>query len=629
MKRLVLTAICYWRLAFGYWLLAIGFWVLAISNANAAPAFREAMRVMQADGTYITVQQFGDEYHHWTTTTDGVMVVNTGKGYYVADIDNEGRMTASHVLVHEKDQRTADEQALISQQLSRHELFHQRGQAVARRALSISETGGYLPHSGNVRILTILVAYQDLGFTVNEPNTAFDQLLNGDEQVDLGNNNQWNYKSVRQYFETCSKGQFSPQFDIVGPVTLPHDMAYYGGTDSDGSDDKFSDLCKDAIALVKDQGLVEDWTPYDNDADGKAIELVCIIYAGYGQNQNGGNNTIWAKASRQGLKVNDQTTATFFNCSCELFYPSTATNKNGMPLSNYINGTGVFIHEMSHCMGLPDLYATTNSAVANNQGMEAWDIMDYGLYNLGTNDYWAPSPYTAWEQEVMGWTEIEPLTLDAEQDVHHLDISNMVPLIEDGGKAYKIVNENNDCNYIVLENMQKRGMNMRAYGHGLLVYQVNYPREKVNMSDSPNNTVGRPAVAVVPADGLFLNHSLSDDWKKGMASSVFPGTENITELNDDMALPNYVFHDTKGKDDTRPIGLSLRGIVENEDGSINFCFNDGTEEPENPDGIENVVNTQHPSPNTWYYDLQGRRIANSQQLTAKGLYIRNGKKVIR
>ena len=602
---------------------------------NAAPAFREALRVMQADGTWITVQQFGDEYHHWTTTTDGVMVVNTGKGYFVADIDEGGRMTASPVLAHEKAQRTADEQAVISRQLSRHNLFHQRGQTATRRALSIDEKGYYLPSYGQVRILTVLVAYQDLGFTVNQPRMAFDQILNGDSQADLGNFNQWNYCSVRQYFETCSKGQFTPQFDLIGPVTLPKEMAYYGGTSSSGSDDRFSDLCKDVIAQVKEQGLVEDWTVYDNNKDGN-VELVCVIFAGYGQNQGGAYNSVWAKASRQNLEVNDQTTVSFFNCSCELFNPAQGTTQSGKPYdySNYINGTGVFIHEMSHCMGLPDLYATSSSTKANNQGMETWDIMDYGLYNLSVNDYWAPSPYTAWEQEVMGWTKIEPLTLDAEQNVHHLDITDMVPLIEDGGKAYKIVNSENDHNYIVLENMQKRGMNLKSYGHGLLVYQVNYPRESVNMSDLPNNKTTHPAVAVVPADGLFLNHDLDDAWKASMASSTFPGTKGITELNDDMALPNYVFHDKRTSNDTRPIGFSLRGITENKDnGNISFCFSDGTEEPDpdpdDPDGILNVPMSQEPTANGQYFDLQGRRIANGQKPQAKGLYIVNGKKVIR
>ena len=43
------------------------------------------MKVMQADGTWITIEQFGDEYHHWTTTSDGVMVVG------LSDFESDGR----------------------------------------------------------------------------------------------------------------------------------------------------------------------------------------------------------------------------------------------------------------------------------------------------------------------------------------------------------------------------------------------------------------------------------------------------------------------------------------------------------------------------------------------------------
>ena len=110
----------------------------------------------------------------------------------------------------------------------------------------------------------------------------------------------------------------------------------------------------------------------------------------------------------------------------------------------------------------------------NIQGMESWDIMDYGLYNYNG---FAPILYTAWEQEVMGWTTIEPIT-DKGQ------LSNITPL-EEGGKSYKIANPDNDREYIVLENIQQRGLNQHARGHGLLVYHVAYPYTTVNMVDTP------------------------------------------------------------------------------------------------------------------------------------------------
>lgn len=543
-------------------------------TAWAAPAFGEWITITQADGTQLTVRQFGDEHHHWTETTDGTLVVNTGHGYYVAQIDQQGRLSASTVLAHEAPQRQAAEQALVSTQTQRRALFHERGQQAQRRSASLSVNGSYLPHAGTVRVLTILAAYSDLDFTVTDPVAAFNQYLNGDTQADLGNMNAMNRGSVRQYFEASSHGQFSPQFDVVGPITLPETLAYYGGTSDTGSDDKFSAFCRDAITKVSEQQLVDDWTVYDNDGDGTA-ELVCIIFAGYGQNQGGAANTIWAKASRQNMTVGEQKIA-YFNCSSEKFHPQQG-------YENYINGTGVFIHELSHCMGLPDLYATVSSAVVNNQGMETYDIMDYGCYN---RNGFAPSLYTAWEQEAMGWIELEPLT-----ETQY--VTDLLPL-EQGGKAYKIPSPDNDLEYIVLENIQKSGLNTNAYGHGLLAYHVAYAFSTVNMSDYPNNTVGHPRVAVVPASGLFINNKLrktnthperphtSDEWKASMASAPFPGTQAVSELNDDQKLPNYCFYQS---DSNGPVGHYLYNITEDEQtGTVSFYFDtkDAPVEPEEP-----------------------------------------------
>lgn len=470
--------------------------------------------------------------------------------------------------------------------------------------------GSYLQHTGSPRILTILAAFQDVGFTVNDPVKAFDQYLNGDKQEDLGNQNQLNVASVRQYFETSSHKQFSPQFDIVGPITLPQKMAYYGGKNKTGSDDKFSDFCRDAMEQVKD--VVSDWSAYDNDKDGR-IELVCVIFAGYGQNQGGGDSTIWAKASYQNIKVNDSLRISRFNCSPELFTPQ----KEPHDYSQYINGTGVFIHEFSHCMGLPDLYATTSTAYVNNQGMETFSIMDYGLYN---RNGFAPCPYNAWEQEVMGWTKIEELkpTADSQQQV-----SDLLPLIE-GGKAYKLVNADNDRDYIVMENIQKRGLNTYSAAHGLLVYHVDYPYNTVNMTDAPNSNPGHPGVAVVPANGTLISSYLrgsgkkytNEEWKESLSSSVFPGPENVTALTSQMQLPNYCFWNSSKAKETN---YMLNSISENEGtGTVSFIV-----ASDNPSSID-AVRWLKPDDSHVVYDLQGRRI---QGCLKAGIYIVDGKKI--
>lgn len=577
---------------------------LSVVSTWAAPALRGSFTVRQPDGSFLTIEQFGDEHHHWTSTSDGTLVINKGGAYYVAAIDDTGRLLATDLLAHDTQERDNKEQQLIAAQASRIALFHQQRNEALRRAMTISSTGGYLPHKGTTRVLTILAAFQDSTFTINEPVQAYEQYLNGDIQTDMGNKNHYNLTSVKQYFEICSYGQFSPQFDIVGPVTLPHELAYYGGTSEKGKDDRFSEVCKDAVAQVKD--MVPDWKVYDNDGDGN-VEMVCIIYAGYGQNQGGGVETIWAKASRQNIGIGNGLRINFFNCSPEHLYPINSVDAEGVAYKDYINGTGVFIHEMSHCMGLPDLYQT-DGKFFNNQGMESWDVMDYGLYN---RNGFAPAAYTAWEQEVMEWKEMETVTASQH-------ISGLLPLVE-GGTAYKIANTAKENEYIVIESVMKRGLNQYANGSGLLVYHVDYPSSEVDMRDSPNNELGRPRVAVVPASGLLLNVGLcgSDkaytqaEWKASMGSAVFPGTENVTNLTNEMNLPNYFFYD--GSQTTKPVGASLHHITEDGEG-VSFDLTIGGE-----DAIHPLLPSE-----SWeeddYYDLLGRK-HSSNTLQSGRLYI--------
>lgn len=567
--------------------------------AFAAPALTGVFTVRQPDGTQLSIEQFGDEHLHWTATTDGVFVINRNGAYYVAAIDSDGDLSSTDVLAHAEEMRDGRERQLIALQLSRLSLFHQRQNCAGTRFPNIHSDGKYFPHQGSPRVLTILVAFQDSAFTVNDPAGAFDQYLNGETQKDLGNKNHYNLASVRQYFDICSRGQFTPQFDIVGPVTLPHEMAYYGGNSNTGKDDKFFTFCSESIQKADEEGLVNDWTVYDNDGDG-TVEMVCIIYAGYGQNQGGGVETLWAQAKRLDMEAAGGTKISFFNCSPEHYYPNNKIDGEGIAVKDYINGTGVFTHEMSHCMGLPDLYQTSGDKT-NNQGMESWDIMDYGLYNR--NGY-APAPYTAWEQEVMGWIDIEPITASQH-------ISDLTPL-EEGGKAFKWVNpaSENGNEYIVMESIMERGLSTYAYGSGLLVYHVAYPRRAINLGDDPNNTIGRPSVAVVPASGTLINVSISGsgkqytkaEWKSSMAGAVFPGINEVNSLTPELELPNYLFYD--GDDASLPVELELHDITLSDNG---VSFDIKTPEP---DGIRPARPSLAESRHEWY-DLLGHKLGSS------------------
>lgn len=609
--------------------------VMAQLAMLAAPALPGVWQVKQADGTLLSVEQFGDEYHHWTATTDGVLVVNTGKGYYVAAIDEDGQLQATDILAHEPAMRNAAEKVAVSRQQVRHALFHERGQqqgASIRRAASVSDQGGYFPHTGNPRVLAILVEYQDISFTIKQPLESYEQYLNGTELVEMGNKDTLNYSSVAGYFETSSNGQFRPVFDVVGPVQLPHESAYYGGTSATAGDEKMGELSRDAIDLVKE---TTDLSVYDNDGDGVA-ELIYIIFAGYGQNAGGAATTMWAKVSTQNLTISDDLKVRRVGCSSELFNPAKGETYD---YSWYINGIGVFCHEFSHAMGLPDLYPTTKPGrLVNNQSMEYWDIMDMGGY---TYNGFAPKTYLAWEQEAMGWKEIETLD-DSQNGVE------MKPVTEEDGKAYRIPNPLDDNEFIVLENVQQAGANYKIFGHGLLAYHVAYPRDVVNMGDSPNNTAGKPAVAVIPADGLLIStyqcesyntsyggSYTTKEYRASLQDDPFPGTSEVAELTDENPLPNYHFYsgesvsqegdeEEAGEASDYPVGSTVRNIHEDEEtGIVVFDYDN----PLKPivDGVQTLQLPQQAA--AAWYDLQGRRLSGTP--TQKGIYLSNGKSMVR
>lgn len=475
----------------------------------------------------------------------------------------------------------------------------------------------YVQHNSSPRVLTILVNFSDSAITVNQPKTAFSQLFNHQGDLDdLGNGNTRNYSSVRQYFSDMSKGTFTPQFDVYGPVTVPDTMGYYGGNNANNSSgERHQQLVSDALSLLTDS--IADASIYDNDGDGK-IDCVYIIYAGFGQNNGGGGNTVWANTGQasgsfKGLSLN------WYSMAGELApYLVSQANHNWM-----ITGLGVVCHEFSHALGLPDIYPTNSRAYLDNQEMEYWDLMDGGEY---VYNGFRPTAYTAWEKELMGWP-VDIQTLSATTDA-----VTMSTTTEAGGTVYKIVNDDEPQEYFLLENIQRQGWNRYLPGHGLLVYHVNQAgNETIYMGTRLNNTANQPGMAVVPADSVCLSSYLSDAqhtstlYRNSHRGDPFPGTSQVTRLDDNMGLPNFYWYKSNNEAAaTNPkfhkVNKALKNIAE-QDGIITFDFigNYAT-------GITDVKRANTASEPI--YTIDGRRVNTDIHQLPQGIYLRGGHKFI-
>ena len=342
-----------------------------------------------------------------------------------------------------------------------------------------------------MNIPVLLVQYADVQF--KNPKAAFEGRLNGENYTAEGG-----CGSIREYFIEQSGGLFTPQFDIIGPVTLDREMKYYGGNDKDGFDLRPQEMVAEACTKAFNN-LNANFNLYDNNKDGY-VDILYVIYAGYGEASYPDmlDDTIWPHQwlLESPLKLGGVLISRYA-CNNEL------EGYNGTTL----DGIGTFCHEFSHCLGLPDFYDTSSEPTAF--GMSEWSLMDYGCYN---NNGHTPCGYNAYEKHSLGWCTLVEL--------NEPTYVSLKPLAE-GGQAYKIVNNANPDEYYVVEYVDQKGWNKYAPASGMLVLHIDYLAEAWS-ENYVNNDPDHQRMTIIPADGQLDKSSLSGD--------VYPGTAKNRSL---------------------------------------------------------------------------------------------------
>mgnify|MGYP003521026809 FL=1 len=592
--------------------------------------------IKQADGTTITVRAYGDEDLSYFLASDGTLLYQEGTNFYIAGVKADGTLYSTGVLAHEPSMRTIKEISAIKAQNAKAFYNSMETQAKANkvRREPMTPDNSLLPSLGKHKIPVILVEFSDVEFSVENPKATFDKYLNGKELFNKETDPEMgqNYASVAKYFKDMSFGKFEPEFEVYGPVNLGKPLATYGAGYS--SQENMGLLLTDACTAVDDE---VDFTQYDSNDDGN-IDLIYIIYAGFSQSI-AGNSTdcIHPKSGYLSLaKSFDGMDVKRYGVNNEL---------NGTPADQangpIINGIGLFCHEFSHCMGLPDLYPKSGSIAEAciNQNMDYWSLMDAGEY---TANGYRPTAYTAWERERLGWMEIGTLTGPSNVELKSLD---------EGGAAFRIYNDKDETGheYYIVENVQNNGWNKNLFGNGLMVTHVDYLSSQFSLGGCKvNNTGGHPRMHVMAADGMFvpeyfLGSTIEDsyitflkehnadlvakyggqvfsieDYKAEAAGDLFPGTSNATSLTDDsQPMKAWTYNgETMGKPITDITNDTEKGIV-------SFKFMGGGEPV---DGINEV--TANKTTDSRVYSISGTYMGNDINSLPKGIYIRNGKKVI-
>jgi len=478
-------------------------------SLNAVPATPYPVLITQSDGTEITVRMRGDEYFNYKTTLDGYPLAHNAEGILTyALVDSRGNLTSSDVKATNIEKRSISEKRYIhhlTRNVDFSKISQQRRAArlLKSPAILTSEPQKSYPLKGTPKSLVILVNFKDLNFVTPSPKTAYTNLLNQSGYSTNGGTG-----SAKDYFHDSSMGGFNPQFDVVGPFTLPQTMDYYGGNNSSGDDLNPRQMVIDGCNLAAASGV--DFSQYDTDHNG-IVDNIFIYYAGYNEAEGGPSKSVWPhrwalgdlSLVLNGVNISD------YACTSELRSNSGAN----------MCGIGTFCHEFGHVLGLPDYYVTSGT---DHHTLSSWNIMDYGPY---LNSGRTPPSYSAFDRFYLNWLVPVELKEAAQYSLDTLTTSNSAYLISQDGNHNLSGSNPSPTEFFTLENRQKKGWDTYLPGHGMLVTHIFFDPVAWNQN-TVNNDPNAMGVDIVEADKIALTETSTLD--PTLSGDPFPGTSMVT-----------------------------------------------------------------------------------------------------
>ena len=518
--------------------------------AAAVPAKRGLWRTKTlADGTQVKVQLIGDERFHYFADAEG-------QRYLPLDNQRLKRVSASELT-------TTGVRRMAARS------------AVRRSPRRIGDVDKSV-FQGTQRGLIILVQYTDTTFKPAHNQALYDDIANAKDYHEgkfMG--------SVQDYFYAQSYGKFTLQFDVVGPVTLGHSQAYYGGNDANGNDLRPGTMVAEACMAIDDQ---VDFSQYDWNGDGK-VDQIYVIYAGMGEADGvNAESTVWPQSwqlseSDYGKTLSlDGVTIDQFACSNEV---------DGF---GDLEGIGTICHEFSHCMGFPDMY---DILYQGNFGMGDWDLMDSGNYNGGS---FLPAGYSAYERMLCGWNDPVELLGDTM-------VTDIQPSIS-GGQTFIIYNKGHRDEYYLIENRQRQGWDAGLPGSGMLVTHVDYDSTlwALNIVNATGDFTqyglkgiknDHQRLTLVHADddddSQYFNPNTLLKWKTTEDTDPYPYLANDSLTN--YSTPAAITYN-RNLNNRRMLNVAINSIYVDDNGVGSFSFVD----------FSNQADTTQHKPGTLFYE---------------------------
>jgi len=257
----------------------------------------------------------------------------------------------------------------------------------------------------SVRLLVVRVDFPDRGF---DPVHGTAYIKN-------------ELRHLYEYYIGASKGRFKLNWQLSDSIVhLPENEGYYG------EDGHWEERMLELLQCVVDSlDATTDFSKYD---------AFAVIHAGAGQETDFNGDSQWQIWSGfldpdeirelladslgvPGVETNDSVGGEPFYINNLIVVPETAS-QDGM----IFGSLGIYAYELGYRLGMFPLFDTTPSPYPDSQGIGAFGLMAYGLYNANG---FVPAFPCAFHRYLMGWVDVYDITENCEVRLRDINSSSI------------------------------------------------------------------------------------------------------------------------------------------------------------------------------------------------------------
>ncbi len=498
------------------------------------PPSPNPITLTQPDGTTVQASLTPMETGGQLETPDGYTVVQNAEGWWTYAVPGDGITVPADQAMPSELIPGVDDPSGLAQKVGQHESIwldengNDRRDGVFEAVKEVQSPNASLFMAQdtavkNYHYVVILAEFQDVKFEPYQTPQYFKDQISG-----LGTSPTGTVSDL--YFE-MSYGKFLPDFDVIGPFTLPGNMYAYdyqlpGGKSVTGM---ISDLAPQLTAL----GAVY-WDQFDNDRvlytsggnQYRSVDMAVVLHAGPDKAATGQPGQVWSHASTANLTT---------GVASSDGKPVRIRGVNTVPALGF--NIGVVAHEMGHTIGESDYYDTNYRSMGSGD----YDLMAGGSWMgndpAGSN----PTHMNPFSKVNQGW--VTPTVVIGTALGVTLGPRSVAPDVVEiplGGTANSGSTNTIEKIYIeYLSNRVPEGVfDKAAYSSGLLIWHY----DRGGSNNKPANGPARYRIGVQEYDfrdgtqelQLNLNRGEPTDvWSDtalGMTPYTTPSTDRNTPL---------------------------------------------------------------------------------------------------